>query len=170
MSSIFIFHKISDNNQEKVKIPPKALPENLAKLPASDIIVIEAPANAKNLMTCSDGSCGKALYEKIDTKKASYNFGVYNQKAKNYGSSSLGINYKTAKKNEFKLYTLPRPGILHADSILFGGRWHIIFPIGKAVAAKGADALKKKWQIIVSVKFSENNEAYADRVILVAKP
>ena len=156
--------------QEKVKLPPKALPENLAKLPASDVIVVEAPESAKNLMSCSDGSCGKALYEKIDTKKAAYGFGVYNQKAKNYGSSSLGINYKTAKKGEFKLYTLPRPGILHADSILFGGRWHVIFPIGKAVAAKGADALKKKWQIIVSMKITENNEVFADRVILVAKP
>ena len=156
--------------QEKVKLPPKALPENLAKLPASDVIVVEAPESAKNLMSCSDGSCGKALYEKIDTKKAAYGFGVYNQKAKNYGSSSLGINYKTAKKGEFKLYTLPRPGILHADSILFGGRWHVIFPIGKAVAAKGADALKKKWQIIVSMKITENNEVFVDRVILVAKP
>ncbi len=156
--------------QQKVKIPPKALPENLAKLPASDVIIIEAPENAKNLMNCTDGSCGKALYEKIDTKKAAYGFGVYNPKAKTYGSSSLGINYKTAKKNEFKLYTLPRPGILYADSILFGGRWNISFPIGKAVAAKGADALKKKWQIIVSMKINDNNEVFVDRVILVAKP
>ena len=124
----------------------------------------------KNLMNCTDGSCGKALYEKIDTKKATYGFGVYNQKAKTYGSASLGINYKTAKKNEFKLYTLPRPGILYADSILFGGRWNISFPIGKAVAAKGADALKKKWQIIVSMKINDNNEVFVDRVILVAKP
>ena len=156
--------------QQKVKIPPKSLPEDLAKLPESDVIIIEAPENAKNIMTCSDGSCGRALYEKIDTNKPAYGFGVYNQKAKNYGSSSLGINYKTAKKNEFKLYTLPRPGILHADSILFGGRWRVIFPIGKAVAAKGADALKKKWQIIVSLKINDDHEVYADRVILVAKP
>ena len=156
--------------QQKVKIPPKSLPEDLAEFPASDIIIIEAPENAKNIMNCSDGSCGRALYEKINTDKAAYNLGVYNKKAKNYGSSSLGINYKSAKKNEFILYTLPRSGILHADSILFGGRWNIIFPIGKAVADKGADALKKKWQIRVSLKFNDNNEVYADRVILVARP
>ncbi|MBR2510330.1 MAG: DUF4838 domain-containing protein [Lentisphaeria bacterium] len=156
--------------QEKVKFPPKILPENLKKLPSSDVIVIESDANAKNSVFCSDGSCGRALFEKIDTKKAAYNFGIYHQKTKNYGSSSIGINYKTAKKNEFKLYTLPRPGILHSDSILFGGRWHIIFPIGKAVAAQGVDALKKKWQINVSLKISDSNEAYVDRVILVAQP
>ena len=86
--------------QEKVKFPPKILPENLKKLPSSDVIVIESDANAKNSVFCSDGSCGRALFEKIDTKKAAYNFGIYHQKTKNYGSSSIGINYKTAKKNE----------------------------------------------------------------------
>lgn len=153
--------------QEKVKLPPKALPAHLAKLPASDIIVIESPDSAKNTVTCSDGSCGRAVYEDIDTSKPSFILGVYHQKKKSYGSS-LGINYKTAKKDEFKLYTMPRPGVLNADSIFFCGRWRITMPIGRAVAAKGAEALKKKWQIIASIKFSDN-KAYVDRLILVAK-
>ena len=69
--------------QEKVKFPPKILPENLKKLPSSDVIVIESDANAKNSVFCSNGSCGRALFEKIDTKKAAYNFGIYHQKTKN---------------------------------------------------------------------------------------
>ena len=148
------------------RLPLKPIPEELlSKYPVDDIRLLLPSRNAQKKYRVEDPGANQkyALAEPWDGKK--FSMGTYSPSIKRYGPGRV-LPAANIVKGKYALYKLPRSTSLTPDMFWWGGRWGLILRMGEFCKPDDPESLKQKWDIYISLKFTDD-KVYMDRGFLV---
>ena len=144
----------------------KPIPQELlAKFPAEDIRILLPAQNvsAKLRAKDPDANQGYALVEPWNGKK--FAMGTYSSSSKQYGPSRM-VYPVSIVQGKYALYKLNGSTKLTPDMIWWGGKWGLILKMGQYCKHDNPESLNQKWDIYISLKFTDD-KVYVDRGFLV---
>ena len=150
------------------RIPLKPIPEELSfKYSADDIKLLLPSHSVQKKYRADDPEANQkyALVEPWDGKK--FSMGIYSPINKRYGSGRV-LSAANIVKGKYALYKLNSSTTLSPDMIWWGGRWGLTLRIGEFCKPDDPESLKQKWDIYISLKFTDD-KVYMDRGFLVKK-
>ena len=144
----------------------KPIPQELlSKYPAADIkVLLPSQSGSKKYQAVDmDANQNFALVEPWNGKK--FTLGTYAPKSKSYGPGRA-IFAENIVKGKYSLYKLNNSTTLKPDMFVWGGQWGLILRMGEYCKADDPKSLSQKWDIYVSLKFTDD-KVYMDRGFLV---
>ncbi|MBR4666374.1 MAG: hypothetical protein IKO93_21080, partial [Lentisphaeria bacterium] len=148
------------------RLPLKPIPEELlSKHAAEDIRLLLPSRTAQKKYRADDPEANQkyALIEPWDGKK--FSMGTYSPSVKRYGPGRA-LSAANIVKGKYVLYKLNGSTTLSPDMIWWGGRWGLALRMGEFCKPDDPESLKQKWDIYISLKFTDD-KVYMDRGFLV---
>ena len=148
------------------RIPLKPIPQELLSKYSVDDIRLLLPAKTARKKYCAndpDANQHFALVEPWNGKQ--FQMGTYGSATKQYGPGRI-LYASGIIKGKYTLYKLNQSTLLTSDMFWWGGKWGLILSMGQYCKHDDPESLKQKWDIYISLKFTDD-KVYVDRGFLV---